>query len=79
MKSRRRTFSRIPILPRRRKADPGELFPWVKLAAAGIGHYLPPYPLGSDMGLSLGDEGAEVWDLSVSWGPTVTGLMSRCL
>lgn len=62
-----------------RKADPGELFPWAKLAAAGIGHYVPPRPLGSDMGLSLGDEGAEVWDLqrklvAYGYGLDVTGV-----
>jgi N-acetylmuramoyl-L-alanine amidase len=62
-----------------RKADPGELFPWAKLAAAGVGHYVPPHPLGPDAGLSLGDEGAEVWDLqrklvAYGYGLDVTGV-----
>jgi N-acetylmuramoyl-L-alanine amidase len=62
-----------------RKADPGELFPWAKLAAAGVGHYAPPPPFGSDAGLRLGDEGAEVWDLqrklvAYGYGLEVTGV-----
>lgn len=62
-----------------RKADPGELFPWAKLAAAGIGHYVPPHPPGADAGLKLGDEGAEVWDLqrklvAYGYGLEVTGV-----
>ena len=28
-----------------RKEDPGELFPWAKLAANGIGHYVEPAPI----------------------------------
>ena len=43
-----------------RKADPGELFPWVVLADAGVGHYVPPQPLGDPAGLALGAEGPAV-------------------
>ena len=62
-----------------RKADPGERFPWAKLAAAGVGHYVPPHPPGDDKGLSLGDEGATVWDLqrklvAYGYGLEVTGV-----
>jgi len=28
-----------------RKRDPGEKFPWARLAAVGIGHWVPPEPL----------------------------------
>ena len=50
-----------------------------KLAAAGIGHYVPPHPPGADAGLKLGDEGAEVWDLerklvAYGYGLEVTGV-----
>jgi N-acetylmuramoyl-L-alanine amidase len=62
-----------------RKADPGEHFPWAKLAAAGVGQYVSPHPLGPDGGLSRGDEGAEVWDLqrklvAYGYGLEVTGV-----
>jgi len=31
-----------------RKQDPGELFPWARLAAAGIGHFVAPEPLDAE-------------------------------
>lgn len=43
-----------------RKQDPGELFPWDRLAAAGIGHFVPPEPIRGGRFLGLGDEGAPV-------------------
>jgi N-acetylmuramoyl-L-alanine amidase len=46
-----------------RKADPGEKFPWDRLASAGVGLYVPPQPIAGDAGLRHGDEGAAVWDL----------------
>jgi N-acetylmuramoyl-L-alanine amidase len=62
-----------------RKTDPGELFPWAKLAAAGVGRYVPPRPIGPDASLSPGDEGADVWDLqrklvAYGYGLEVTGV-----
>jgi N-acetylmuramoyl-L-alanine amidase len=62
-----------------RKADPGELFPWAKLASAGVGRYVLPHPIGPDAGLNIGDEGAEVWDLqrklvAYGYGLEVTGV-----
>ena len=61
-----------------RKTDPGEKFPWARLAAAGVGHYVPPCPVGGDVGLRPGDEGAPVWDLqrklvAYGYGLEVTG------
>jgi len=38
-----------------RKKDPGEKFPWERLARAGIGHWVPPAPvIAGDDGLGLG-------------------------
>jgi N-acetylmuramoyl-L-alanine amidase len=38
-----------------RKRDPGEKFPWGRLARAGIGHWVAPAPVvGYDEGLGLG-------------------------
>jgi N-acetylmuramoyl-L-alanine amidase len=34
-----------------RKIDPGEYFPWDKLAAAGVGRYVEPHPIGDDVPL----------------------------
>jgi len=44
-----------------RKMDPGEKFDWPWLAAAGVGHWVPPEPVG-DTGprLTLGDRGEAV-------------------
>ncbi|MGP8233764.1 MAG: N-acetylmuramoyl-L-alanine amidase [Methylovirgula sp.] len=55
----RRILAHSDIAPGR-KADPGELFPWAKLAAAGIGHYVMPHRVGGDTPLALGAEGEEV-------------------
>lgn len=43
-----------------RKADPGEKFPWNRLAAEGIGLFVPPVPFGAGEGLALGDSGKAV-------------------
>ena len=49
-----------------RKADPGEKFPWARLAAQGIGLWLEPVPIVKDEGshdLQLGDRGDLVAEL----------------
>jgi N-acetylmuramoyl-L-alanine amidase len=46
-----------------RKQDPGEKFPWARLHAAGIGHWVEPAPLGNDRGLGPGDKGPAVAEL----------------
>jgi len=46
-----------------RKQDPGEKFPWARLAAAGIGRWIEPMPIGTDAALKPGDRGAQVADL----------------
>lgn len=44
-----------------RKIDPGERFDWAWLAAAGVGHWVTPEPIGEDAGkLGLGDAGGRV-------------------
>src|SRR5215470_3459215 len=46
-----------------RKQDPGEKFPWARLHAAGVGHWVEAAPLGEPRGLALGDSGAAVAEL----------------
>jgi len=69
----RAILARNPIPPERvlahsdvaptRKEDPGELFPWARLAASGIGLHVPPAPIVGGVGLKAGDSGMEVADL----------------
>lgn len=46
-----------------RKIDPGEKFPWGRLADAGVGHWVRPEPADDDLGLCEGDSGEEVKSL----------------
>lgn len=43
-----------------RKVDPGEKFPWARLAAAGLGHWVEPAPPADDTGPAAGGGGAAV-------------------
>ncbi len=43
-----------------RKRDPGEAFPWARLAGAGVGHWVEPEPVGGGRFLAPGDEGEPV-------------------
>lgn len=43
-----------------RKEDPGELFPWDRLAQEGIGLYVPSFPLGAGVLMQEGDVGQPV-------------------
>jgi N-acetylmuramoyl-L-alanine amidase len=57
-----RVLAHSDIAPAR-KQDPGEKFPWARLAAAGIGRWIEPMPIGNDAPLKAGDRGAQVADL----------------
>lgn len=61
-----------------RKMDPGEKFPWRALAAAGVGHWVPPAPMAGGHFLSLGDRGEGVARLQAlfadyGYGLPITG------
>ncbi len=46
-----------------RKNDPGEKFPWARLAAAGVGVWVEPAPITGGRTLSANDRGADVEQL----------------
>lgn len=43
-----------------RKVDPGENFPWARLHAAGVGHFVEPTPLGGGRFFQRGEEGQPI-------------------
>ncbi|MGA2129732.1 MAG: peptidoglycan-binding protein, partial [Xanthobacteraceae bacterium] len=49
-----------------RKEDPGEKFPWGRLHAAGIGHWVEPVPIADGDALVLGARGTDVRRLQES-------------
>ena len=59
---RERVLGHSDVAPARKK-DPGEKFPWAKLAAAGVGFWVDPAPITEGRTLSANDRGAPVEDL----------------
>jgi N-acetylmuramoyl-L-alanine amidase len=65
-----------------RKQDPGELFPWDRLAAAGVGHWVAPFPMTSGRFMQRGEEGQPVAALQAmlglyGYGVAVTGVFDE--
>ena len=56
-----RVLAHSDVAPRR-KIDPGEKFPWGRLAAAGVGHWVEPAPL-DDAEPGLGVAGPQLLEL----------------
>jgi len=54
-----RILAHSDIAPHR-KIDPGEKFPWGRLAAAGLGHYSEPVPIVDGAVFSVGMEGEKI-------------------
>ncbi len=58
----RRVLAHSDVAPGR-KIDPGEKFDWARLHKAGIGHWVEPAPVGTDVGMRFGAEGEAVRSL----------------
>ena len=76
-----RVLAHSDIAPAR-KADPGEAFPWDRLHAAGVGHYVPAAPLGGGRFFGRGDTGQPVEALQAmlalyGYGIAVDGLFGE--
>jgi N-acetylmuramoyl-L-alanine amidase len=54
-----RVLAHSDVAPNR-KRDPGEVFPWARLAAAGVGLWVEPEPIVPGGALRLGDHGDAV-------------------
>ena len=58
-----RVLAHSDVAPRR-KIDPGEKFPWGRLAAAGVGHWVEPAPLvEAEPGIGVGAAGPQFAEL----------------
>jgi N-acetylmuramoyl-L-alanine amidase len=57
--ARERVLAHSDVAPGR-KIDPGELFPWARLAGEGIGHFTEPAPLRGGRFFARGDTGQPV-------------------
>ena len=57
-----------------RKRDPGERFPWARLAAAGVGLHVEAEPISSGRFFTKGDEGQPIQALQALFGAFGYGL-----
>ena len=57
-----------------RKLDPGEAFPWQRLHAAGVGHWVPPASIQDGRFFSRGDQGMPIEALQAMLGMYGYGL-----
>jgi N-acetylmuramoyl-L-alanine amidase len=88
----RGVLGRWPIPPERvlahsdvapaRKRDPGAFFPWARLAAEGVGHWVEPAPIGGGRFMAEGDRGEPVEALQAmlalyGYGLDVTGVFDE--
>jgi N-acetylmuramoyl-L-alanine amidase len=76
-----RILAHSDVAPQR-KRDPGEKFPWMRLAAAGVGHLVPPRSDVPGAVLAPGDEAPAVEELQsllavYGYGIEITGLYDR--
>ncbi len=63
-----RVLAHSDVAPRRKK-DPGEKFPWARLARAGIGHWVAPIPaIAAEPGLGVGVAGPLVAEVQLLLG-----------
>jgi N-acetylmuramoyl-L-alanine amidase len=77
-----RVLAHSDVAPRR-KQDPGELFPWGRLAEAGVGHWVEPAPITAapplaEIGTGEADEAIESLQMMLSlygYGIEITGLL----
>jgi N-acetylmuramoyl-L-alanine amidase len=75
-----RVLAHSDVAPRRKK-DPGEKFPWARLARAGIGHWVEPVPaIAAEPGLGVGVAGPLVAEVQLmlrryGYGIEATGVV----
>ncbi|MEJ1161549.1 peptidoglycan recognition protein family protein [Prosthecomicrobium sp. N25] len=67
-----------------RKRDPGELFPWARLARAGVGAWVEPEPVGGGRFLARGETGEPIAALQamfalMGYGLEITGVYDEAL
>jgi N-acetylmuramoyl-L-alanine amidase len=63
-----------------RKKDPGEKFPWLRLARAGIGHWVAPVPvMAAEQGLRVGVAGPLVAEVQLMLRRYGYGIEPTCV